>query len=726
VTPNLPLPQILEGLNPEQRQAVTHGEGAVLILAGPGSGKTRVITHRIAYLVRERRTPPWRILAVTFTNKAAREMRERVGRLLGDDAKDAHLGTFHSMCARWLRIDGSAIGLARDFVIYDDSDQISLMKRVLEELRLDPRRITPRSVLSAISNAKSELIGPEQLRSRAGSYFDEIVARSYEVYQQRLRAASALDFDDLLSEAVRLLQDGPGMLEKYAGRYLHVLVDEFQDTNPVQYQLARQLASAHSNITVVGDPDQGIYSWRSADVRNVEYFERDFPGCTVYLLEQNYRSTSAILAAADAVIAKNRDRKQRRLWTDREGGDLVATYDAYNDEEEGETVGGEIARLVAGRRRYSEIAVMYRTNAQSRAIEEAFIRRKIPYRLIGGTRFYQRREIKDVVAYLRLTQNPADEASFLRIVNVPPRGIGDRTIERLREYATATGASLVAACDELSEGRPVPNVNGRSASAVREFALMLRRLREHRDRPLPALLDEVLAETGYGRYLLNNEGDARDRVENIDQLRAVMSEYEGVGAEQGDLAQFLQDVSLVADVDELKDGVEAVTLITLHAAKGLEYPVVFIVGVEEGVLPHIRSFDDPRQMEEERRLAYVGITRAMDQLYLTRAYRRFQMGATMANPPSRFLADIPKELTRPLGSSAGSYAEAVVAVPPQYADMPTPEAEFGAGAKVRHSKFGFGTVISASKNGGDVEYQVDFAEAGVRRLLQTYAKLAPA
>ena len=720
------LPPILDGLNAEQHVAVTHGSGAVLILAGPGSGKTRVITHRIAHLVRERRVAPWRILAVTFTNKAAREMRERVGRLLGDDAKDVHLGTFHSMCARWLRIDGRAIGLAPDFVIYDDADQLSLMKRVLEELHVDPRRITPRSVLSAISNAKSELIVPEQMRARAGGYFEEVTARAYEVYQRRLRAASALDFDDLLSEAVRLFQHGPGMLEKYAGRYLHVLVDEFQDTNPVQYQLARQLASAHGNITVVGDPDQGIYSWRSADVRNVQYFERDFPGCTVFLLEQNYRSTPAILAAADAVIAKNRDRRPRRLWTERAGGDLIATYDAYNDEEEGETGAGEILRLVAGRRRCADIAVMYRTNAQSRAIEEAFVRRKIPYRLIGGTRFYQRREIKDVVAYLRLVHNPADEASFLRVVNVPPRGIGDRTVDRLREHAAAAEISLVAACDDILDGRAVSSVTGRAASAVREFALMLRRLRTHREGPLSALLNEVLTETGYGKYLLDSEPDARDRIENIDQLRAVMSEYEGAGAEQGDLAQFLQDVSLVADVDELKDDVDAVTLITLHAAKGLEYPVVFIVGMEEGVLPHIRSFDDPRQMEEERRLAYVGITRAMDQLYLTRAYRRFQMGGTMANPPSRFLADIPKELTRPLGSSAGSYAEAVAAAPPKYADLPAPEAEFAAGAKVRHSKFGLGTVISASKNGGDVEYQVDFATAGVRRLLQTYAKLAPA
>lgn len=721
------LPPVLDGLNPEQYRAVTHGNGPVLILAGPGSGKTRVITHRIAFLVREQRVPPWRILAVTFTNKAAREMRERAARLLGDDAASLHLGTFHSQCARWLRIDGGAIGLDPNFVIYDDADQVALMKRVLEELHVDPRRFSPRSVLSAISNAKSEMQVPADFARRSG-YFEEVVARAWERYAQRMTAASALDFDDLLSEAVRLLQDGPGMLEKYAGRYLHVLVDEFQDTNPVQYTLARLLASQHGNITVVGDPDQGIYSWRSADVRNVLYFERDFPGCTVYLLEQNYRSTPAILAAADAVIAKNRDRKPRRLWTEREGGDLIVTYSAYNDEEEGETVASEVARLAQTNRHYGEIAVMYRTNAQSRAVEEAMVRHRIPYRLIGGTRFYQRREIKDLIAYFRLVHNPNDEASFLRVVNVPPRGIGDRTIERLREYADANGTTTWTACEMIAQGVSASGIAGRSAAAVREFTLMIQRLREERTGSLESLFDALMRETGYGKYLQSGDADADDRIENVLELRRVLGEFQDVGGEQDDLALFLQDAALVADVDELREGVEAVTLITLHAAKGLEFPVVFIIGMEEGVLPHIRSFDDPRQMEEERRLAYVGITRAMDSLYLVRAFRRFQMGGASANPPSRFLAEIPPELTRPLGGGgAKSFVQAVVEAPtPKYDDLPAADAEFGPGDQVRHPKFGVGRVVSANKNGGDVEYQVDFETAGVRRLLQTYAKLVPA
>ena len=720
------LAPLLEGLNEPQRAAVTHGDGGVLILAGPGSGKTRVITQRVAYLVRERRVAPWRILAVTFTNKAAREMRERAARLLGEDAKNLHMGTFHSMCARWLRIDGAAIGLSPDFVIYDDADQVALMKRVLEELHVDPRRYSPRGVLSQISNAKSEMIVPEQMAATVRSYSDEVVARAYARYEASLKAASALDFDDLLFYALRLFQK-PDMLEKYAGRYLHVLVDEFQDTNPVQYALARQLASVHGNITVVGDPDQSIYSWRSADVRNVQYFERDFPGCTIYLLEQNYRSTPAILQAADCVIGKNPDRHPRQLWTEREGGDLITTYEAYSDEEEGEFTATEIARLVAAGRTYGDIAVMYRTNAQSRAVEEALVRHRIPYRLIGGVRFYQRREIKDLVAYLRLVHNPFDEASLLRVINVPGRGIGDRTVERLREHATRTGATPWDATVEVAKGMGVAGVTGRSASAVQAFVGTIETLQAQRSLPLPDLLDQVLSLTGYAKYLQDGDESSEERIENVLELRSVMSEYEEVAGEGGDLATFLQDVALVADVDELREGSSAVTLITLHAAKGLEFPVVFLIGLEEGVLPHIRSFDDPRQMEEERRLCYVGMTRAMDLLYLTRSYRRFSFGAQSANPPSRFLADIPARLKRPFGSTPRTYIEAASAPSPFDADEPPPaDAQWSTGDRVVHPKFGAGTVVSSHSNGSDVEVVVAFESAGVRRLLQSYAKLVPA
>jgi DNA helicase-2/ATP-dependent DNA helicase PcrA len=723
VTPTEPLPGILEGLNPPQQAAVTHGDGPVLILAGPGSGKTRVITHRIAYLVREKRVPPWRILAVTFTNKAAREMRERVHQLLGEDASSVAMGTFHAMCARWLRIDGKAIGVSPDFVVYDDADQIALMKRTLDALHVDPRRSSPRAVLSAISNAKSEMIVPAAFEARVTSYFDEVVARAYRRYDESLRAAAALDFDDLLSEAVRLFRESDEVLDKYSGRYLHVLVDEFQDTNPVQYQLASILASHHGNIAVVGDPDQSIYSWRSADVRNIQYFERDFPNCTTYLLEQNYRSTKPILAAADAVIGKNPGRKPRALWTDRDGGDLITTYEAYNDEEEGEFVAGEVARLRSAGRGLGDIAVMYRTNAQSRPVEDALVRRRIPYRLIGGIRFYQRREIKDLIAYLRLIHNRLDEASLLRIINVPSRGIGDRTLDRLREYATLESVSIWDACEATVLAGGIPGVSGRSAAAVRAFVESLDGLRAQRSRPMPELLDAVLSTTGYGVYLRDGE-EAEERFENVLQLRAVMSQYEEVGGEDRDLATFLQDVALVTDADDLREGIDAVTLITLHTAKGLEFPVVFIVGMEEGVLPHIRSFDDPRQMEEERRLAYVGITRAKDALYLTRSYRRFLMGGQSSNPVSRFWNDIPRELTRPFGSTPRSYVQAASAPPRE--DFRPSAANWNAGDRVAHPKFGTGTVVSTQPNGGDIEIVVAFEGAGVRRLLQSFAPLSPA
>ncbi|MBK9611554.1 UvrD-helicase domain-containing protein [Candidatus Amarobacter glycogenicus] len=716
--------ELLEGLNEPQRQAVMHGDGAVLILAGPGSGKTRVITRRIAHLVIEHRIAPWRILAVTFTNKAAREMRERTARLLGEDAASLHMGTFHSMCARWLRIDGSAIGLSPDFVIYDDADQVALVKRVLEELHVDPRRFTPRAVLSAISNAKSEMLVPEALLSTVRGYGDEVVARAYAAYERALKAASAVDFDDLLLYAVRLFEV-PEMLQKYANRYQHVLVDEFQDTNPVQYQLARKLASGHGNITVVGDPDQSIYSWRAADVRNVQYFERDFPNCAVYLLEQNYRSTGAILEAADAVIGKNPGRHPRKLWTDRQGGDLITTYDAYNDEEEGEFVAKETSRLATDGRSYGDIAVMYRTNAQSRAVEEALVRHRIPYRLIGGVRFYQRREIKDLIAYFRLAQNPRDEASLLRVINVPGRGIGDKTVDRLDEFARENGVTLWDACEGVAGGLGAA-ITGRSAAAVAGFVHIINRLQADAGRPLPELLDQVLTLTGYAKYLHDGGDDAEDRIENVLELRSLMTEYEDVGGDQGDLAAFLQDVALVADVDELREGVPAVTLITLHAAKGLEYPVVFLIGLEEGVLPHIRSFDDPRQMEEERRLCYVGMTRAMDLLYLSRSYRRFSFGQQAANPPSRFLNDVPAHTKRPYGSTGRSYAEAAAA-PSMFENVePAEDSMWSAGDRVAHPKFGPGVIVSAQKNGSDVEYVVAFETAGTRRLLQSYAKLVPA
>ncbi len=745
------LPALLEGLNEPQRIAVTHGDGAILILAGPGSGKTRVITQRIAYLVREKRVAPWRITAVTFTNKAAREMRERVAVLLGDDASSVALGTFHSLCARWLRTDGEAIGVGRNFVIYDDADQIALMKRVLEELRIDPRRFSPRSVLSAISSAKNELLSSEAYRQRAGTYPEEVAARAWERYEQSMRSSSALDFDDLLLECVRMFAQAPEVIEKYAGRFLHVLVDEFQDTNPAQYQLAHALASGfvgtagqnvglgaghgHNNIAVVGDPDQSIYSWRSADIRNIANFQADFPDHTTILLEQNYRSTSPILRAAEGVIDPNPHRTPRRLWTERPGGEAILQYDAYNDEDEGEYVASEASRLATAGRAYGDIAVLYRTNAQSRSVEEAMVRHRIPYRLIGGVRFYQRREVKDLIAYLRLVHNRLDEASLLRVINVPIRGVGDRTVQRLREYARELGLTLWDACDAVAHGRADSGVGGRPAAGVREVVFALNGIREKRDVPLGMLLDLILEHTGYGRFL-KADPEGEERIENVEQLRAVMVQFEDVAAGQTDLATFLAEVALVADVDEMEGRSNAVTLITLHAAKGLEFPVVFMIGLEEGVLPHIRSFDDPRQMEEERRLCYVGITRAEDLLYLSRAYRRFMMGGASTNPPSRFLADVPRDVVRPYGATVSAalavgrqasrgYAETVAARPPAEEFRPA-EAQFESGALVLHSKFGRGRVVSVQANGGDIEYQVAFDAQGIKRLLQSYARLVPA
>jgi DNA helicase II / ATP-dependent DNA helicase PcrA len=742
------LAPLLEGLNPPQLAAVTHRGGPLLILAGPGSGKTRVITQRIAYVVREQRVAPWRVLAVTFTNKAAREMRERVAGLLGEDAASVSLGTFHALCARWLRTDGEVIGVSNRFVIYDADDQEKVMKRAVEDLGFDPKRYRPRSILAAVSSAKSEGLSVDAYRDRVQGYDQEIVARAWLTYRDALRRSSALDFDDLLSETVRMFAQSPETLAKYAGRFIHVLVDEFQDTNPVQYNLAHALAAGfvgsgatvpridggaspgHRNIAVVGDPDQSIYSWRAADIRNVANFQQDFPEHEVILLEQNYRSTAPILAAAEAVIARNPQRTPRKLWTERAGGDLITTYEAYSSEEEGEFVAGEIGRLVREGRNYRDLAVMYRTNAMSRPVEEALVRHRVPYRIIGGIRFYQRREVKDIVAYLRLIHNPADEASLARVINVPARGVGARTIERIRDFATANSTSVWDACEAVARGRTDTGVGGRSASGVREFVLALNGLRAKQELHLVSLLDALLDATGYAGFLKEDPETAEDRIESVDQLRGVMVQYDELMGREAELAAFLNDVALVADVDEVEGGANAVTLITLHNAKGLEYPVVFMVGMEEGVLPHIRSFDDPRQMEEERRLTYVGITRAEDLLYMTRAYRRYAMGNSSMNPASRFLADLPKEVVRPWGSTTSAsgsrtYADAVALAPPAE-EFAAKDPEFEPGTRVRHARFGAGVVTGATVNGGDVEYQVVFDEVGSKRLLASYARLVPA
>ncbi|HEX5370231.1 MAG TPA: UvrD-helicase domain-containing protein [Dehalococcoidia bacterium] len=785
---------ILEGLNPAQHDAVVHAEGPLLILAGPGSGKTRVIAHRIAHLISEYGVPPGQIMAVTFTNKAARELRERVESLLGSVSRGITLGTFHAVCSRILRIDGQTIGVPRAFAIYDDADQMSLMKRVCSEYNLDPKQYSPRAILSVISHAKSELRTPEAFSQRASSYFEEIVSRCYKRYQAMLTENGALDFDDILMKTVELLRDNDDVRQRYQERYDEVLIDEFQDTNVAQYVLARLVAPPpEANICVVGDPDQSIYSWRSADIRNILNFERDYPKATVVRLEQNYRSTQTILDGATKIIEANKQRKEKALWTEKGRGDPIVVYEAYNQEEEAGFVAGEVKRLTkqAGLH-LGDIAVMYRTNAQSRALEERFVAERLPYRLVGGTRFYERREIKDLLAYLRLVVNPFDSVSLDRVLNVPARRIGDRTQQELRSWAAqlevpqytalqllagvesgnSTGGqsgsigSVEAETDPLvlrANGGLVSFVGGMPsldtpatqspfANAARTALLGFLEILNDLiagapSRTVSQLLTLVIEKTRYRDYLTEAfPADGEERWENVIELSNVAAQFDELEQEHA-LMRFLEDVALMSDTDEYDERIEAVTLITLHAAKGLEFPVVFIVGMEEGLLPHIRSFDDPSQMEEERRLAYVGVTRAKDRLYLVRAFRRALMGQGSHNPPSRFLKDLPQELVHQVHAETRNgygYERPTRERQPAWSTMlqgdvqptrvrvgadPQPRAitaSFSAGDHVRHARFGEGVVITAAQtaNGSDQEVTVAFkGDSGVKKLLLSFAPL---
>ena len=736
---------ILESLNPAQREAARHEAGPLLILAGPGSGKTRVITHRIAHLINELGVPPYRILAVTFTNKAAREMKGRLSGLIGVAADDVTMGTFHRVCVRILRAEADAAGLDRRFVIYDSDDQVNLIKRCLLELDVNTKQFTPRSVQSSIGAAKSQLLGPEDYP--AHSYFEEVVRRVYEGYQLALSEAKALDFDDLIMRTVQLFRDSPAVLEKYQTRYLHLLIDEFQDTNVAQYVWARQLAAKHRNICVVGDPDQSIYSWRAADIRNILNFEQDYPEAKVVYLEENYRSTKTILEAASNVIAQNRQRKEVNLWTQNDAGVPISLREGYDEDEEAWFVAQEIERLAArGPYGFGDCAVMYRTNAQSRALEEALVRFGFPYKLVGATRFYERREIKDLMAYLRLIQDPFDSVSLQRVINVPGRGIGQRTVEELSRWAGRLGVPLytalqlaVALVDEDSLDQPRPEFSPKITGALKQFLAMLDELiQAAADDYLAELFDLLLEQLNYRHYLTNTLEDGEERWENVQELRALADQFNDLKPPAG-LESFLENAALVSDVDNLEEQSPSVTLITLHQAKGLEFPVVFIVGMEEGVFPHIRSFDDPAQMEEERRLAYVGITRAKERLYLLRAFRRNIMGTRMPNPPSRFLKDIPAHLlvaTQRATAEAGAQTPtrdkgptatrvAVGTAPSRQPDEGHKEPPlFGVGEHVRHKQFGEGIVVSCEPERQDQVVTVAFkGPAGVKRLLLSYAPL---
>jgi len=722
------LMDILAELNPAQREAVEAISGPVLILAGPGSGKTRVIAHRVAYLIKVCGINPRRIIAVTFTNKAAREMEERLHRLVSGSVRELTVGTFHAIGARILRMDGNAIGVDSHFVIYDREDQISLIKRAIQEVGLDPKQYAPQAIASAITAAKSRLLTPQDYIQHSHSYFDEVVERVYERYQQLLGESNALDFDDLLMKVVQLFRKSPDILSRYQERYLHVQVDEFQDTNLVQYELIKQLSGKYRNICVVGDPDQSIYSWRFADLRNILSFEKDYPEAKVVLLEQNYRSTKMILETASHIISANQQRKPKDLWTNNEMGELTTVVETYSEQEEAQFVVNEVERLVGqGRVRLGDCAVMYRTNAQSRALEEAFVRYGTPYKLVAGTRFYERREIKDIIAYLRLIQNPYDSVSLLRIINVPGRGIGQQTLAKLSSWAKSQGVPEYEALQLITqprenEGHQHPFSPHIAKALVSFVDLMEGLVARSRELNLVDLFDLVVESSGYKQYILSGV-DGEERWDNILELRTVAQEYRHLNPPEG-LAVFLEGVTLVSDVDGLDESVDTVTLITLHQAKGLEFPVVFIVGMEDGLLPHFKSFDDPAQMEEERRLCYVGVTRAKQRVYLVRAFRRSLMGSSTVNRPSRFLEDIPPHLITGGGLWQGEdsrIAEAMyswnkalsssIAVP-----------ELKAGDRVRHAQFGDGVVVSCQPVKDDNEVVVVFS-GGVKKLLLSFARL---
>lgn len=716
----------LDKLNPQQKKAVTAGNGPVLVVAGPGSGKTRVLTQRIAYLIAEEGVRPWQILAVTFTNKAAKEMAERVKRLLPDQAIEGiMLGTFHSICARILRREAEHLPIESNFVIFDSDDQERIVKNVIRELNINEKLYRPASVHAAISRAKNELINADDYPIQ--TYRDEVVKRVYAEYQKRLVASNAVDFDDILLYTARLLEDDPSVRDKYAQRFRHVLVDEFQDTNLAQYSLIKQLASINRNVFCVGDQDQSVYSWRGADWRNIQRFEQDFPDAHTILLEQNYRSRQNILDAAMGVINRARNRKHKQLFTDRGSGEKVFFYEAPDDYAEASFVVDGIAQLVASRQfEPGDCAVMYRTNAMSRLIEEAFLQARLPYRLVGAQRFYGRREVKDIVGFLRLVHNPADEASLDRVINVPPRGIGDKTLLTLHNVARQNNTQPGFVLLDLARGSDSPYwsaFTGRATLSLADFGGMLATWRVLASSLTTAeLFDRIVSDLNYKEYVDDASEEGADRWENVQELKRLALEYS-----TRTLDEFLENIALVSDQDTIAEG-NVPTLLTLHAAKGLEFGVVFIVGLDDGILPHSRSFDEPEQMEEERRLFYVGITRAKDKLYLTRAIQRGGRGSAEETYPSRFLDDVPVDLvvgkTRTGRSLRGSLAETKwQTYHSQGKPASTIETRFRAGTRIKHSTWGEGIVLDSKIQDNDEIVDVVFESVGIKRLSANLANL---
>jgi DNA helicase-2/ATP-dependent DNA helicase PcrA len=725
---------LLANLNPQQRMAVTVEPGPVLVLAGPGSGKTRVLTHRVAYLLSHFGAQPRQVVAVTFTNKAAREMKSRVLTLVDDPraAAQINLGTFHALCARFLRRDGARLGLAPTFVIFDDSDQESLARQALKENNLDPRQHPPGRVLNAISAAKNELTPADAYP--ATSFFGEIVRRIYPRYEELLRQNNALDFDDLLVWTVRLLRDHDDLRLSYRRRFQHLLIDEFQDTNTVQYELLRLLEPEGSDLFAVGDPDQSIYRWRGADYRNVQRFQKDYPDHRLILLEQSYRSTQVVLDAAMGVIDRQPGRTRKRLFTDRGSGESIVFHEAYDEDDEAAFVLDTIALLARGGIEPRGCAVMYRTNAQSRALEEAFLRANLPYRLVGAQRFYGRREVKDLIAYLRLVHNPADGVSLLRVLNTPPRGIGAKTVESLLAAARGIGLAAGPYLIRLArrEAEPPADLTPKAAAAAGAFGAQLdawRSLASTSD--VQTLFDRILQDTGYRRFLDDGSDEGAERWDNVMELRGLAAEGPTDEGPLGDepspgttlgLAAFLEQVALVSDQDTLTEDMNAPVLLTLHAAKGLEFPAVFIVGLDEGLLPHYRSLDDSEAMAEERRLFYVGITRTRDRLFLLRAFRRHSFGTGGVCEPSRFLDDLPAD--RVEGTSAPTRARAAYERQTRWEPAPAapPEPRYRAGMRVAHAAFGDGVVLQSELDREDEIVTIQFP-VGVKRLAASLAPL---
>lgn len=706
-------------LNEKQRDAVLATDGPVLIIAGAGSGKTKALTHRIANLIQEKQVMPWNILAVTFTNKAASEMKHRIMTLLGDVKELPTVGTFHSVCAQLLRKHIHLLGFENSFAIYDANDQVVLMKQIMKDRHISEKELNPKAVLGHISAAKNQLMDADDYQLRAHNYFTEKVGELYKPYQTRLAKNQALDFDDLIMKTVELFSQYPDLLDKYQERYRYISVDEYQDTNHAQYTLVKMLAEKYRNLCVIGDPDQSIYSWRGADMQNILDFEKDYPEALVIKLEQNYRSTSVILDAAHAVIAKNQRRKEKELWTDREGGELIRVWTAMNERDEATKIAQAMTEHLRGSESpaYNDFAVLYRTNAQSRAIEEAFMRYGIPYKIVGGVKFYQRKEIKDIIAYLRVIANPDDSVSLLRIINTPARKIGNKTLEILQDFAVRQDISIFRALERLHE---IPGLSSKAAPLEKFLRLIQRFQNINQEFAAAGVIKHVITESGYRDALLADQTpESEARLQNVNELGTVADKYEAL--EPGvSLATFLEEVALISDLDQVEEGHNAATLMTLHSAKGLEFPIVFICGLEEGVFPHSRALYEPMELEEERRLMYVGITRAKDQLYLLHAQQRMLFGEFKQSAPSQFLLDLPEELVQgaPTRREHRSFGDRAIPVEDDDGYAPV---ELRDGDRVRHRSFGEGVVLNVQ--GGIATIAFKDPKVGVKKLATSIAPL---